>query len=73
MFDNDSILKAHPLYQEAKARGKEAAVELIADLALDFLVKIKSKLLENIIFVAPHAREATGDNAIPQVLLPVLW
>ena len=68
LFENDAILKAHPLYQEAKAGGKEAAVELIADLALDFLVDIKDKLPENAIFVAPHAREATGDNAIPQVL-----
>ena len=68
LFDNDSMLKAHPLYQEAKAGGKEAAVELVADLALKFLVGIKSMLPENAIFVAPHAREAAGDNAIPQVL-----
>lgn len=68
LFDNDSALKAHPLYQEAKAGNKEAAVELVADLALDFLVQIKDMLPENAIFVAPHAREATGDNAIPQVL-----
>jgi len=67
-FDNDSAMKAHPQYQEAKSGGKEAAVEVIADLALDFLVQIKDKLPENAIFVAPHAREATGDNAIPQVL-----
>lgn len=68
LFDNDSALKAHPQYYEAKAGGKEAAVELIADFALDFLVEIKTKLPENVIYVAPHAREASGDNAIPQVL-----
>ena len=68
LFDNDSALKAHPGYKEAKAGGKEAAVELVSDLALDFLIKIKDKLPINAIYVAPHAREATGDNAIPQVL-----
>ena len=68
LFDDDSVLKAHHLYQQAKAGGKEAAVELISDLALEFLVNIKNMLPENAIFVVPHAREATGDNAIPQVL-----
>jgi len=68
LFDNDSTLKSYPFYKEAKAGNKEAAVELIANLALDFLVGIKNMLPENAIFVAPHAREATGDNAIPQVL-----
>jgi hypothetical protein len=68
LFDNDAVLKAHPRYKDAKAGGKEAAVELVSDLALDFLIKIKDKLPANAIYVAPHAREATGDNAIPQVL-----
>lgn len=68
LYDNDAVLKAHPRYNEAKAGGKEAAVELVSDLALDFLVKIKDKLPVNAIYVAPYAREATGDNAIPQVL-----
>jgi len=68
LFENDSALKSHPQYHEAKSGGKEAAVELIADTALDFLIQIKDKLPDNAIFVAPHAREATGDNAIPQVL-----
>lgn len=68
LFDTDSTLKAHAHYREAKAGGKEAAVELVADLALDFLVELKNKLPPDAVFVAPHAREATGDNAIPQVL-----
>jgi len=68
LYDNDAVLKAHPMYKEAKAGGKEAAVELVSDLALNFLVKIKDKLPVDAIYVAPHAREATGDNAIPQVL-----
>jgi hypothetical protein len=68
LFDNDVALKAHPRYQEAKAGDVKAAVELVSDMALDFLVAIRDKLPRNAIYVAPHAREATGDNAIPQVL-----
>jgi hypothetical protein len=68
LFNNDAALKAHPRYKEAKAGGKESAVELVSDLALDCLIKIMDKLPVGAIYVAPHAREATGDNAIPQVL-----
>jgi len=68
LFNNDAALKAHPKYQDAKAGGVEAAVELVSDVALDFLVSIKDKLPCDAIYIAPHAREATGDNAIPQVL-----
>jgi len=68
LFDNDTKLKAHPSYQEAKSGGVEAALELVSDVALEFLVSIKKKLPCDAIYVAPHAREATGDNAIPQVL-----
>lgn len=68
LFDNDSALKAHTGYQEAKAGNIEAAVELVSDLALDFLVSVKDTLPHGAVYIAPHAREATGDNAIPQVL-----
>lgn len=68
LFDNDRELKAHQKYQDAKAGGIEAAVELISDVALDFLISISDKLPSDAIYIAPHAREATGDNAIPQVL-----
>ena len=68
LFESDSLIKAHPKYKEAKAGGVEAAVELVSDIVLDFLVSIKEKLPCNAIYIAPHAREATGDNAIPQVL-----
>ena len=68
LFDNDAALKAHPRYQDAKAGGEDAAVELVSDVALDFLVSIKEKLPSDAVYIAPHAREATGDNAIPQVL-----
>lgn len=72
LFDNDADLKAHHKYQEAKAGGVEASVELILDVALDFLNSIKDRLPCAAIYIAPHAREATGDNAIPQVLATAL-
>lgn len=68
LFAKDTDLKSHPRYKNAKAGDVEAAVEMVADIALDFLVSIKDKLPHNAIYIAPHAREATGDNAIPQVL-----
>ncbi len=68
LFDNALALKAHTGYKEAKAGSEEAAVILISEISLDFIVKIKDKFPVDAIFVAPHAREATGDNAIPQVL-----
>ena len=71
LFDDNLTLKAHPMYHKAKSGVKEAAVGLISDLAVDFVVTIKDKLPNNAIFVAPHAREAMGDNAIPQVFAAV--
>lgn len=68
LFDNDSALKIHPRYKEAKAGGIEAAVELVETVSLEFIISIKDKLPGRAIYIAPHAREATGDNAIPQVL-----
>jgi len=68
LFVNDAALKGHHRYREAKSGDVEASVELVSDLALDFLVSIKDKLPAEAIYIAPHAREATGDNAIPQVL-----
>lgn len=67
LFDNALALKAHTGYRDAKAGSEEAAVSLVSELAIDFIVKIKDKLPPGAIFVSPHAREATGDNAIPQV------
>lgn len=63
-----AALKAHPTYREAKAGDIPAAVRLVSDLALPFLVQNKHLLSQEACYVAPHAREATGDNAIPQVL-----
>lgn len=68
LFPDDSRLKAHASYTAAKAGDVAAAVELVSDLGFPFLGEIRDQLAVDACFVAPHAREATGDNAIPQVL-----
>lgn len=66
-YDSDVDLKKHPAYQKAKAGDGEAALKLIVDLVLEDFAAHYSRFDENCIFVAPFAREASGDNAIPQV------
>lgn len=68
LFEQDSDLKAHPDYARAKAGDEEAAFELVWDLAYDFLLQLRPYLPASAIYVAPFAAEASGDNAIPQVL-----
>lgn len=46
-------------------------MQLISDLALSFIYDHRHQFSKNHIFVAPHACEASGDNAIPQVLAEV--
>ena len=67
-YPDDAALKAHPDYIAAKAGDAAAAVRLVSDLALPFLHDHRHRLPSSACYVAPHAREATGDNAIPQVL-----
>jgi len=67
-FPEDTALKSHTEYQRAKAGDAPSAIKLVEDLALPFLLQIKSQLPADACYVAPHAKEATGDNAIPQVL-----
>ena len=68
LFTDDATLKAHPDYRAAKAGDQAAAVNVVWDLAADYLLKVVDKLPRDVIYVAPFAREATGDNAIPQVM-----
>jgi len=67
-FSEDITLKGHTEYNLAKAGDIPAAIKVVEDLALPFLLRIKDILPSNACYVAPHAKEATGDNAIPQVL-----
>ena len=71
LFTKDSDIKKHGAYTAAKAGDITAAIRLISDLALSFIYEHRQQFSKDLIFVAPHAREASGDNAIPQVLAEV--
>lgn len=77
VWTDDKVLKQHPSYQSAKAGDADAAIALVSDIAGPLLRDVISlmdagTLPVDVIFVAPHAREARGDNAIPQVLATML-
>ena len=71
LFDTDQPLKQHPAYRLAKEGHAPAAVQLISDLALPAVFAHRDRFGRDCCFVAPFAREASGDNAIPQVLAEV--
>ena len=71
LFRNDQALKAHAAYAAAKAGNADAALTLVLDLAVSWLYAQRSSFATGCIFVAPHAQEAAGDNAIPQTLAGV--
>ena len=68
LFSTDEDLKAHSSYTAAKGGDPNAALELIEDLAFDFLYGLRREFPEGAIFVSPFAREALGDNALPLIL-----
>ena len=70
-FNTDSSIKAHTSYLKAKAGDPEAALDLISDLALAWLLGVKDRFSVSCTFVAPHAKEVSGDNAIHQALAAV--
>ncbi len=72
LFRDDAPLKAHAAYNAAKSGDPAAAVQLVMDLAEPLAHQVKAAIPSNAIFVAPHAKEAPGDNAIPQVLARAL-
>lgn len=67
-FSKDEDIKRHPAYKEAKAGNPEAALQLVSDLAIDFVQSLKGDFPKGLHFVSPYAKEATGDNAIPLLL-----
>jgi len=76
-FRDDAELKRHEAYRAAKAGDAAAAIRLVTDLAMPLRGVVMKRLIHSQwpadpIFVAPHAREAPGDNAIPQVLATML-
>lgn len=71
LFTRDAALKQHTAYRLAKAGEQNAALELVIDLAITWLYGERARFDPGLLFVAPHAQEATGDNAIPQTLASV--
>ncbi|WP_156965960.1 phosphoribosyltransferase [Paraburkholderia bannensis] len=72
-FDSDQVLKQHGRYKAAKSGDSDAAIALVYALAVPLFRQFsnaveRGNIPADHIVVAPHAREATGDNAIPQVL-----
>lgn len=71
LFTKDADLKASGFYLQAKAGHEQAAVTLLMDLALPWLYENRDRFEPGLTFVAPHASEASGENAIPQTLAAV--
>ncbi|XYJ92416.1 Phosphoribosyltransferase (plasmid) [Cupriavidus necator] len=66
-FADDTELKADPDYERAKSGDKEAATGVVTRLGMALLEQAGVLVPQGCLFVAPHAREALGDNAIPQI------
>lgn len=71
LFESDAALKASGAYRDAKAGDQAAAMALIIEQAVAWLYRHRERFEPGLIYVAPHAREASGDNAIPQTLASV--
>lgn len=71
LFEVDQALKSHSAYAKAKAGDWQSALTLISDVALAGIHDHRDQFGSDCIFVAPFAREASGDNAIPQVFAEV--
>lgn len=71
VWRNDRPLKRHADYAAAKAGDPAAAVRLVTDVAEPLLAHAKA-WGSDVVYVAPHAEEAGGRNAIPQTLAAYL-
>jgi hypoxanthine phosphoribosyltransferase len=71
LFQADTALKAYAGYPAAKAGDASAALDLVIELAVPWLYANSNRFVAGLNYVAPHAQEATGDNAIPQTLAAV--
>ncbi|MDN6321912.1 MAG: phosphoribosyltransferase [Halomonas sp.] len=67
-FSSDKDIKQHSDYRAAKSGDAGAALQLVDDLALEFLISLKNEIPEGSVFVSPYAKEASGDNALPLIL-----
>jgi hypothetical protein len=71
VFRTDQVLKQHSAYKLAKSGDPAAALELVSELAVTLIEEVR-RFGSEMIFVAPHALEAGGENAIPQTLAAYL-
>ena len=69
LLRQDGPLKAHFACKQAKAGDKDAALELVIDLVASWLGEQNGRFKPGLLYVAPHAQEASGDSAIPQTEL----
>ncbi|WP_333976327.1 phosphoribosyltransferase family protein [Burkholderia cepacia] len=77
LWTKDDLLKGHSDYKAAKAGDSDAAIRLLSHVGVPIALQVMDKVKagdwpEKCIFVAPHAREAAGDNAIPQTFAVLL-
>lgn len=68
LYTHDSEIKQHHAYLSAKQGNEKSALELVWDLASAFLCRLRGEFSDNVVYVSPFAREASGDNAIPPLL-----
>lgn len=71
LFSQDASLKAHSAYRQALAGDRDAVLEQVVKLAATWLAQHRARFKPGVDFVARHAQEASGDNAIPQTLASV--
>lgn len=67
LYANDAFLKAHADYRQAKAGDKVAALNLVVDLAVSWLYEHSTRFMPGMLYVAPHAQEASGDGTCTKV------
>ncbi len=72
LWRNDRPLKADPDYQAAKAGDGAAAIRLVGRAGAPLASEAASRFGSDVVYVAAHAEEATGRNAIPVVLAAYL-
>lgn len=68
VYREASILKLDVDYRAAKAGDGAAAARLVARHAGPLVASVRAAAVTGLTIATPHAEEASGDNAIPQVL-----
>ncbi len=65
-------IKSHPDYLAAKSGDYEAASRLVRQIAMPLIRRAMAHYPKGCLFVAPHAIESVGENAIPSMLSAAL-